>query len=254
MFPLFIFGTLLITAFAVGTIISVVVQKKRQMDARLKRQQLEFDYQQALLRTRVEVQEGTLSAISQELHDHINGDLTAGVMQIRAASRLIQHEEATALLEEAKALVRGSIAHIRTLSHSLNSGLLTDGSLAEAIRRELLRISAFSDIAAALNNDADTEPGPEARLLIFRIVQEALQNVLKHADASCITIDTVSTAGSYMLTIADNGCGFLPADTPTLGLRSMRERTALLAGSLDIQSAVGQGTAITLRIPVQTHS
>lgn len=249
MFPLFIFGTLLVTAFAVGTIFSVVIQKRRQMNARLQQQQLAFDYQQALLRTKVEVQETTSSAISRELHDHINSNLTGGLMQIRAAANYVLDEKGRELLEEAKELVGSSITQIRAISHNLNTGYLAEGSLEEAIKRELKRIEAFSKINCAFINEAEMELGQEERLLIFRIVQEALQNVLKHAEARHITVRAAGDSRQFILSVKDDGCGFNPSEGSSIGLRNMRERAAMLRGSINIDTAPGHGTTLTLYMP-----
>jgi len=252
--PLFIFGTLLVTAFAVAVIFSLVIQKQRQVKARLERQRLEFHYNQSLLNTKIEVQETTLTMLSQELHDNVAQVLTAGVMQLNPAVELMQDEQGKAILNAAKKTIKSAISDIRLLSHSLNTGLVEHRDTGEAIQDELTRIEAFSKIRCKLQSEEEHDLPPEQRLLVFRIVQEALQNILKHAKASSITVAISSTDEQYRLQITDDGIGFNVQDgrlSNSLGMNNIRERTSLMRGTLNILSAPGKGTTLDLQIPIR---
>jgi signal transduction histidine kinase len=251
--PLFIFGTLLVTAFAVAVVISLVIQKQRQVKNRLERQRLEFNYSQTILHTKIEVQETTLKMLSQELHDNINQVLSACFMQITSAGNRMQDTDGKAMIEEAKGTIKGAISDIRLLSHSLNTGMVEHRETEEAIESELTRIQAFSNIACTLDADATVDLPAEQRLLVFRIVQEALQNIIKHAQAKNITISISNTDKQYMLSIKDDGRGFDSKDagiSSSLGMRNMQERAALLKGVLKFTSSPGHGTMLELQIPI----
>ena len=251
--PLFIFGTLLVTAFAVAVIFSLVIQKQRQVKARLERQRLEFHYNQSLLNTKIEVQEATLKMLSQELHDNVNQVLTAGVMQFTSAGIYMQDETGLTIMETAKKTIRSAIRDIRLLSHSLNTGLVEHRDTAEAIQDELTRIEAFSNISCTLQSEEEHDLPAEQRLLLFRIVQEALQNILKHAKASSITVTIRSTNDQYKLQVIDDGVGFDVHEarlTNSMGMNNIRERISLMRGTLNILSAPGKGTTLDLQIPI----
>jgi signal transduction histidine kinase len=252
--PLFIFGTLLITAFAIAVIFSLVIQKQRQVKARLERQRLEFHYSQSLLNTKIEVQEATLTMLSQELHDNINQVLTAGVMQLSAAADHIQDDAGRELMDKAKKTVKSAISNIRLLSHSLNTGMVEHRDTEDAIQSELTRIEAFSNITCTLQSEEEQDLPPEQRLLLFRIVQEALQNILKHARAANIRVEISSTPTLYRLMISDDGVGFDLTDgliASSLGMRNLHERAALMKGTLLIDSAPGKGTTLDVQIPIR---
>lgn len=247
----FIFGTLLITAFVVAFVILLVMQKQRQIKGRLARQREAFDYQQALLHTRVEVQEQTLDTLARELHDNITQSLTGVYFRINALAR----QDATLRAEAgtAAAELNEVIRQVRLLSHGLASVMVENQDLEEAIRAELSRIRSFAGIACTFSSASLYEPPPEQRLMLFRIVQEALQNILKHAHANRIDLRSLDTEAGYLLEIRDDGIGFdlsggaAPAG---YGIRNMRERVGMLNGSWAVRSAPGEGTVIEVTIPV----
>jgi hypothetical protein len=253
LFSLYLFGTLLITAFSLAVIISLVIQKQRQVKARLARQKLEFEYSQSLLNTRIEVQENTLNMLARELHDNVAQSLTACFMQVSTAGMLMTSDRGKEIMHETKENITNTIRDVRLLSHSLATGMVEQRDLHEVIQAELSRIEAFSNISCTLRSDTIYEPEPEQRLLLFRIVQEAIQNILKHARATSITIRLGSTEDHYNLSVTDNGCGFdLSSVRPvSLGLASMEERVALLKGSCTIDSKPGSGTTINIHIPLK---
>ncbi len=250
--PFLIFGTLLITAFAFAVIISVAIQKQRQVKNRLARQQMAFDHSQSLLNTRVEVREMTLNMLAQELHDNITQAMTGCYMQVNSLSEFVSAEAGLKVAREAKDHLMNVIRDVRLLSHSLATGMVEHRELHDAIQAELTRIQTFTKIDCSLEPDTFIELQPDKRLLLFRTVQEALQNTLKHAEAKRINVHMGNDEEYYYLTIKDDGKGF---DTTTLtgnsfGLMSIKERIEMLHGKLQVLSGAGTGTTIKLQIPI----
>ncbi len=103
------------------------------------------------------------------------------------------------------------------------------------------------------SNGNDRRLDPEAELAVYRVVQEALTNSIKHANAKTIEIDLTEADNSIVARVRDDGCGFDVEESPTngLGLGGMRERARLLRGELKINSAAGRGTEVALRLPVE---
>jgi signal transduction histidine kinase len=252
--PLYIFGTLLIAVFTIAVTISMLILKHRQVNNRLARQQQAFDYSQSLLHTRIEVQESTLNMIAQELHDNIAQSLTGCFMQVATAASLVQDNDSLKeIIGEAKNGIDKVVSDVRLLSHSLATGMAEHRDLSEAIQAELTRIASFSNNSCTLRSRTIHELQPDQRLLIFRVFQEALQNILKHAHASSILIELDSDDAAYKMSITDNGRGFDVATIShagSFGLMNIKERIALLSGTLHIVSAPGQGTQIHVTVPI----
>lgn len=253
--PLFVFGTLVITAFAVIIVVFLVIQKQRQVKSRLERQQLEFDYNRSLLDTKIEVQEQALKMVSQEIHDNVGQVLSSTSMQLTALRGHLKDDGGKELLEDTIGLVRKSVKDLRLLSHSLNNGLIETREIDEAIQSELDRIQAFSGVQCSLDSNSTQELAPEQRLLVFRIVQEALQNILKHAAARNIKI-SINAADKYQqVLVKDDGKGFDATNALTnasLGMTNMKERATLLKANLNVMSSPGAGTTIELLVPINS--
>jgi signal transduction histidine kinase len=251
---LFGLGTLVITGFAIFIIISTIIQQQRQFHAQLEQQSLAFDYQQTLTRSRLEVQESTLNTVSRELHDNVNAILTGGAMQIRIAESMMHTDDGKMILNDALESINTGINSIRELSHNMHSCFLSDIGLAEAIRRELERITRFSDIKYDLKVVGKVEPIEEHQILIYRACQEILQNVLKHAQANFIHVQIDGSRDKYSISICDNGVGFEVGSLPkkSFGLQGIQERLSLAKGSSEICSKPGEGTTITLSIPLDS--
>ncbi len=250
----FIAGTFIIMCFAVAVITGFVVYKQRQVRSIVARKEAEAHYAATLLRTRLEVQEATLTNVSRELHDNVIQVLTSGVIRLNNAAPLIAGTPGADVVAAAKEAVRAGISDLRRLSHSLNTGLIEQRDLTDVLRAELERFRSLSGITCALEADEERQPGPEQRLLLFRIAQEALQNVLKHAGAGAVTVSLHSAGSAYTMRIADDGRGF-ERDTAGgaaagIGLRNMEERAAAMGGAFRLDSTPGRGAIITVSIPL----
>jgi signal transduction histidine kinase len=250
--PLFFFGTFLISGFAIITIVTVIILKQKQIKNRLIQQELKHDFSEALLRTKLEVQETTLKTISQELHDNINQILTYAVYELNAAHEIAGDSALGTSISTSKDTVRSAINSIRLLSQSLNTGLVAQRDFSEAISVELRRIESFSAIQCRLRTDEEREPNPEQKLLLFRVAQEGLQNILKHANATEVDVQLTSSEERYELSIVDNGVGFdmQQQQDVSLGMQNMQERIKLLRGTLNVQSEIGKGTSLIASIPL----
>jgi signal transduction histidine kinase len=146
---------------------------------------------------------------------------------------------------------------VHSLAYKLHPALLEHLGLAAALRTECERFSRHESTSVDVKLDGLPADIPqEARLCLFRVAQEALRNVARHAHARAVHLSLYSLAGGLQLKVADNGAGFDPAEQPqqaSLGFASMRERVRLLEGKLQIESERGRGTAILAWIPIKTR-
>lgn len=244
---------MLISIFAIAFVISLIIQKQRQTRNRLARQQMAHDYEQSLLKTRIEVQDATLAIIGHELHDNINQSLTACAMYLSQAEEAQDMEAARTPISETRQQLKAVIKNIRLLSHSLASSLVEQRPLEEAIQKELNRIAAFSGHHCNLIVHTLVELDEKQRLLLFRIVQEALQNILKHAKATGIVVTIEEEQDKYLLSISDNGCGFdvgLQTGKSSLGITNIRQRVDMLKGQLFMDSSKDNGTTLRIILPL----
>lgn len=189
--------------------------------------------------------------LARELHD----DLTQRLARIAIDAGLIergQHADPNALGAIRRELVRMS-EDVHALSYRLHPSILDDLGLVEALRTECSRVAHQAHLQVELN--ADEIPmgiDRDSSLCLFRIAQEALNNVAQHADAVSVKVALGREAQGVRLEVSDDGAGFdpqAPPSHPSLGMASMRERVRVLDGELDVHSAPGHGTTIIARVP-----
>lgn len=164
-------------------------------------------------------------------------------------------EATVASLQRKTATVADSV---RNLSHDLHPDVLRHVGLASALTTYCRELSGSPALVVTCGAEGDVEPiGPEAALCLYRIAQEALHNVVKHANARHATVRLLCSSGIAELTIADDGQGF---DIRTrrhgkgIGLVSVTERARFLGGTVSIVTTVNKGTEIRVRIPIDVRS
>lgn len=220
----------------------------------MEKQQLGFHYNNELMKTRLEVQEQALLMVSQEIHDNIGQMLSFSCVQLSSLKDYVTGN-GREILAENQDLIRQSVKNLRLLSHTLNTGLIEKRTLEEAIQTELDRIKAFSEMTCELvvNEEQPTELQPETKLLIFRIIQEALQNVIKHADATSVRVELNYAPEELEIRVCDNGKGIdksVLEDTKTLGMANMQYRAVMLKAIFSVQSENNCGAVVSLRVPL----
>lgn len=206
----------------------------------------------------ITAQERERRHLARELHDDLNQQLAAiaiSLSNIRhelPASSALAHQ-----LEQIQKRANQIADSIRTLSHQLHPAVLEHGGLVVALRSLIDEFSNLSSLSVHLELPECLEPIPkEPAICIFRIVQEALRNVYKHAQATAGTVKLSQHNGSLHLVIADNGVGFDPESAPTsggLGLISMAERVHLLRGAFEVRTNPGDGTAVHVSVPIEAE-
>ncbi len=204
----------------------------------------------------VEVQESERRNIARELHDEIGQLLTGLKLVIEMASRL-PVEKLGEHCHKAQVLVNELMGHVRDLSLDLRPAMLDDLGLLHALLWHFERYTSQTGIAVNLKHTGieSQRLKPEIETAAYRIVQEALTNVARHAGINQVKVMASADAESLHLQIADEGHGFdvrsSLAAGQSSGLAGMRERAQLLGGSLVIESAIGKGTVISALLPLE---
>ena len=257
LFSLYLFGSLLLGLFAITLTVFLIIQKQRQTKNKLEKQRLRFEHQSELLNTRLEVQEQSMTLLSEELHDNIGQLLGLTKMYISSFKKKLEAPEDVAMVKRTEDLVSKIIGDVRHISHSLNSDLIRKEGLVQMLERDIDHIRDSSGLSCSLQVDGSPYSfTPEQDLLLYRIIQESLQNVLKHADATELSVTALYTSKELSIKITDNGKGFDTAEaekSQSLGMRNIANRAALLKASLHITSQPGAGSTIEITIPANSH-
>jgi two-component system sensor histidine kinase UhpB len=196
-------------------------------------------------------QENERRRIARELHDEVGQSLTGVLLQIDAAMRSASPESRRDL-EEVRVAARSALEDVRRIALELRPQLLDDLGLLAALRALATSIGRRGGPSVSCWFDeglADLEP--EAELVVYRVAQEALTNVLRHAGAGRAELRVEQTPAGVALTVRDDGCG-IPEGAGELsgGLRGMRERAVLIHAVLAVTSLPAGGTLIRLDVPV----
>jgi signal transduction histidine kinase len=202
----------------------------------------------------LEAEEAERKRIARELHDETGSALSGILLSLTAIDRaatLREARQASAALQET---ARTMLEHVGRLAFDLRPSTLDDFGLGPALEASGAGLEGQGGPEVKLNVGlaAGERLPTRVETALFRITQEALTNVVKHADAKIVHITFSRQERSVVLTIDDDGCGFSRAQVPShrFGLIGMRERTASVNGALDIESQRGSGTRLTVEIPI----
>ena len=196
--------------------------------------------------------------VSRDIHDTVAQSVSSIGMLARSALESDDPSRSTRALEQISALAADGLADARRIVDELMPAELESTALGEALARMLDRLSDETGIAASLHADADLPaPGLAAEVALLRTAQSALANVRTHAQASRVVVTLADAGDSLRLDIVDDGVGFdatrwdhQGAQGGGYGLRSMRARLRELGGGLDVESAPGDGTALSASVPL----
>jgi signal transduction histidine kinase len=210
----------------------------------------------------IRVQEDERRRIARELHDEVGQALTAIKVEISLAERAITPGDGSASpLRGAQAITDGALQTVRDLSRLLHPAILDDLGLPDAVDGYVREFARRFDIKAELLVEGlEARLAPDIEVAAYRMIQEALTNVAKHARASRCQVTLRRRDDRFEAIIRDDGTGFRVAelDRPDsrrgLGLIGMRERALQLAGVVSLESGPGQGTALRITLPARVGS
>lgn len=206
----------------------------------------------------VEAQEAERSRLAQEIHDGPAQALSNAIFQVEYIDRVLGTDERLARTELhfLRELLRRELSDVRSFISQLRPPLLEARGLAAAIEDAAEQFSALTGVPIEQHLDAPPERlGDTEQTVVLRVVQEALQNVRKHAAASSVSITTAATEATWSVEIRDDGRGFdvdavAARGRRNFGLQFMRERADLIGAELEIRSRPGSGTIVRLAIPM----
>lgn len=211
-----------------------------------------------------EARETERRRVARELHDSVNQMLASAKFRLEAVADQLADQAASPWREvlKTKALLEKAINEVRRISHNLRPSELDDLGLVPAVRSLCREFEERTGLPVELDLKALPEKwSPTTELDLYRIIQEALTNVEKHARASQVAIQALRRRHWLHLQVRDNGGGFDPAtagfhhrDRPGMGLMDMRERASFIGAEWHVKSAPGAGTEILIRLPLSSLS
>lgn len=223
---------LFLFAIGLGLLFVVLGDERDRLSARTE----ELEHLSRLL---IRVQEDERRRIARELHDEAGQVLTAVKIELELDGRM-----------EAGALVGRALAQVRDVSNLLRPSALDDLGLVAALRALVDDFALRTRIEVTLDLDGVTRPAdPDVEVAVYRVIQEALTNVAKHAQATEARVRVQGSAAALSVVVDDNGVGAAEAATSHLGWLGMRERVTALGGRLDIGRSPAGGVRIAVRIP-----
>lgn len=236
------------------------IYKNRQVKHLLEIESMKKRYTQEILKSELEIKEQTLKKISEEIHDNVGQVLSLAVLNLSAiepsdtAKTSVKVEKTTKLVEKA-------ISDLRHLSKTLDAENITSLGLTAIIKSELDLLEKTGMYHTALNvSGEERRLNGHEELILYRIIQESLNNIIKHARAKRIAVSLAFLPQKINIDISDNGVGF--SDIPGMknniyetgaGLKNMKKRAGLIGADFSISSKAGSGTNINISLPTNNQ-
>jgi len=237
---------------------ATVETRTAEVTQRLTELRLVDEARRDLIEKLVSAQEEERSRLAGDIHDDPVQKMVATSMRLQLLRRQVSDPDVTKTLEQLLATVKTSIASLRHLIFELRPSVLDTDGLSTALRQLLDKMQQDAggdhEVEYQLRDELADEPPGEVRTMLYRIVQEALGNVRKHARAEHVTVVLADREGGYLARVTDDGVGFgvqeISASLPGhLGLTSMRERAELAGGWCRVQSLPSNGTSVEVWLP-----
>lgn len=231
--------------------------KKRQTEYLQEKANLQVQYQQEILQAQIEIQNQTLQQIGRELHDNIGQLLSVMSIKLDVLEEDTNEVETKNQIIETATILHRTISEIRHLSKSLDGDFVKDFGLADSLSHELQRIRSTGKYQTEIQIEGEPYRLDEKKeIVLFRVAQEILNNILKHAKAQYIKVSLQFTPAYFSFTIQDDGKGFdyeavlgREMSQSGAGLRNIQRRTEMLGGTCTFQTAQNQGTTVEIQLP-----
>ena len=224
----------------VSMLVVLSYYNNRKLNSMREKERLTREFEQALLKTHLEVQEQTMRQISLELHDNIGQVLSLVNLYLTPIGGPTSDN-----ITNASELLNKAMQDLRRISRTLNPQHLARTGLVHALEQEFKNLESTGKYKASLTVMEDVELAPNQLVILYRMIQEVIQNVIKHAAAKTIE----AKVSRSNISISDDGNGFVMEDQGEgIGLYNLRERARVIGATVEVQSQPGKGTIVTFRL------
>lgn len=246
-------GSLLLFLLCTFIIAFLTLYQRKRQFYKIEKQKLQAEFAQTLLQSQLEIQEQTLRHISHELHDNLGQ--VASLIKINLTT--LQFDDtikAIEKIENTKDLTRQLIADLKSLSVSLGTDRITQTGLVKALETEVERLNKTEQFIASLTQEGNIPVlDNDKSVILYRMAQEILNNMVKHSGANQITILLKASGNLFTLAFSDDGVGFDVEEKKNsggAGLLNLQNRARLINAQLIIDSTPGNGTHVTVELPL----
>ncbi|WP_299765412.1 ATP-binding protein [uncultured Dokdonia sp.] len=248
-----------------GSIIAILIYRNTKRKQRIAEQDRELQIQKTetilkekeleTINAMVSGQEKERLRLASELHDNLGSTLATVRMQVENLERnLDKVDDPKALLQKTNALVNEAYTKVRSISHERNSGVLAKDGLLPAIQKLARTVSSNNNLQVDVQDfGLENRIANELEITIFRIIQELITNIIKHAQATEANISLTQHDNELNIMVEDDGKGFkvgILKEKDGMGLGSIERRVEHLEGTMEVDSAIGRGTSISIDIPL----
>lgn len=246
-----ILTSIILLIFIIGIISFVFQYRKRRLVHEKEKALIQEQHRLDLLNTQLQAQEETMQFIGREIHDSVAQKLTLAAIY----TQKLEYENAfpgmTGKLENISTVINDSLIELRELSKTLTDNKMHETSLRDLLRFECERVNETGYWRAGLEFAFDREISVTVKSFLLRIVQEFIQNSLKHSEGKLITVRIEEREKALCLTATDDGKGFDSRNTGNkgIGLTNMERRVQLIGGTFNLESEAGKGTRLWVQIP-----
>ena len=242
--------------FIAGIVIFVLQFRQKKMQYEKEKKLADEQHEKDLLNTQLNIQHQTMQHIGSEIHDSVGQKLTLASLYINQINQANRFPELNPKIATIGNLINESLEELRTLSKTLNNPALAQTGLIELLKEEARQINSSGVCQIALHfSGSMPDILPSEKNIIFRILQEFIQNSLKHSGCSLISIHVTNAIHELHITAMDDGKGFdLTVTSEGIGLSNMKRRAQQIGASLSLQSSSTEGTSLNLHLPAKNKN
>jgi signal transduction histidine kinase len=251
-----IIAVITISLFILLLVISVFflfrIYLKRKNKLLLEKERMNIEFEQTLLKSKLEIQENTFNEISREIHDNIGQVLSLVRINLNTLQATGDAEKIN-LMDE---LLGKAITDLRSLSHSLDAGHIRNKGWLMATTKLLNDLQKTGKYKIQILHDDELPAlGNDKPIILFRMIQEVINNIIRHAAANEIYLDAKKETDKLIIKIRDNGKGFdSSTNTDGLGLQNLRNRSRMINADLAIKTEPGKGTQVIICIKTENYA
>lgn len=245
LFLIILLGFFLMVLMVSFIVIMVVYHRQRQIKNQQKVMEIQAEYEKTVLNVEKELREDILAHVGRELHDNVGQLLSLAKMNLSSSK--------PEKVSEGKVMVNEIIQEVRALSKTLNLDWVEAITLEEFIQRELKKLESVDFCKVAFHQSGNPLVlDKDKKLVLIRILQECLNNAIKHAQPKSIEIRIKPALDKSVISVKDDGKGFeYKGESSGLGIYNLKNRMATIGGEMVLYSALGKGTEIKLILPNQ---
>jgi signal transduction histidine kinase len=244
-----------IALFILASLLGYTQYRRSQWKQEAKMRAAVLKQQEEATKAVIEAEEAERQRIAKDLHDGVGQMMSAAKMNLSAyeSNVLFKNEEEKQSFEKIIELVDESCKEVRAVSHNMMPNALLKNSLASAIREFIDKLDHNKLQVHLYTEGLEERLDANVETVLYRVIQECVNNVIKHAEANTLDISVIRETNEITATIEDNGKGFDTSDKETfdgIGLKNIRTRVEYLKGIVDFDSSPGKGTLVALHVPL----